>query len=104
MKGYDVREVMEDPGLNGDNREGDVHIAVRECHKALEKFTALIAVLEDRLNVVRRLSDRAPIDHRAGETEAEHARSPLARDLHGYAEGIGLLGRRVSILLEELEI
>jgi len=98
---YDVREVMEDPTLQGD-REPPIQVASRECAEQLDKLTALLAMVEDRLEPIRRRGPEDP--HKGTADEPRPAASRLAMDLQSYTDKIRQLQRRFRVLLEELEL
>lgn len=70
------------------------------CAAAIDKLTALIARLEDRLEPVR---FRGPVPEDIDDLPVPGA-SQLGMDLRSYRESIQKLQRRIGDLLEELEI
>lgn len=84
---FDAREVMEDRALQGD-REAPIQLASRECAEQLDKLAAMIAMVEDRLESVRR---RDPDDETADEPAPGGSR--LGMDLRSYADKIRQLQR-----------
>lgn len=98
---FDAREVLEDRALQGD-REAPIQLASRECAEQLDKLTAMVAMVEDRLQAVRHPD---PQDERAeASDEPALSGSRLAIDLRSYADKVKYLQRRLRVLLEELEL
>lgn len=73
----------------------------RECAEQLDKLTALVAQVEDRLEPVRL---RGPKDHRNETAEPIPGGSPLAMDIASYVDSVKRLQGRLAVLLDELEV
>jgi hypothetical protein len=87
--------------IDRSDRDPRIKVERHACAVAIDKLTALIAQLEDRLEAVR---FRGPGDKREEENGPVAGGSPLAIDLSSYTDSLKNLQRRVGILLEELEI
>jgi hypothetical protein len=101
MTAPSIKDYADEPSIvDRSDREPPIRSASQECAAALDKLTALIAQLEDRLEPVR---FRSPVDTMDEGLPVPGA-SPLAMDLRSYRESMQRLQRRIGDLLEELEI
>ncbi len=96
------RDVMENapPIVDREDREPRIKAESLGCAAAIDKLTALIAQLEDRLGPVRFRGPSPDLDEDLPVAGA----SPLAMDLCSYRRSIQGLQSRIGDLLEELEI
>jgi hypothetical protein len=97
-----TRSAMEDqPSIvDREDREPRIRAESLGCAAALDKLTALIVQLEDRLEPVR---FSGPVRDSEKDLPVPGA-SPLAMDLYSYRQSIQALQRRIGDLLEELEV